>query len=73
MQISSSSLSLSLCLDMRLMQGDELRLKYNGGLRTWEGIGHVIKVPNSKSISTTILMSVCSLVWLMKLWLTVCM
>ncbi len=36
------------CVDMRLMQGDELRLKYSGALRTWEGIGHVIKAPNSK-------------------------
>ena len=35
-------------LDMRLMQGDELQLRYVGGLRSaWEGIGHVIKVPNS--------------------------
>lgn len=33
---------------MRLMQGDELSLKYLGGFRPpWEGIGHVIKVPNS--------------------------
>ena len=36
------------CVDMRLMQGDELRIKYIGSLRPpWEGIGHVIKVPNS--------------------------
>lgn len=35
-------------VDMRLMQGDELRLRYLGGLRQpWEGIGHVTKVPNS--------------------------
>ena len=39
---------ISLSVDMRLMQGDELRLKYVGGLRPqWEGIGHVTKVPNS--------------------------
>lgn len=34
--------------DMRLMQGDELRLRYEGGVRqAWEGIGHVTKVPNT--------------------------
>ena len=34
--------------DMRLMPGDELRLRYVGTLRsTWEGVGHVTKVPNS--------------------------
>ena len=39
---------ISLSVDMRLMQGDELRLKYVGGIRPqWEGIGHVTKVPNS--------------------------
>ena len=33
---------------MRLMQGDELRLKYKGtDRRVWEGIGHVTKVANS--------------------------
>ncbi len=33
---------------MRLMQGDELRLRYKGsGRPTWEGIGHVIKAANS--------------------------
>ena len=36
---------------MRLMQGDELRLKYSGQLRSWEGIGHVIKAPNSELTS----------------------
>ena len=38
-------------VDMRLMQGDELRLKYSGQLRSWEGIGHVIKAPNSELTS----------------------
>ena len=34
--------------DMRLMPGDELRLRYVGQLRpAWEGVGHVSKVPNS--------------------------
>lgn len=37
-----------ICLDMRLMQGDELRLRYKGGKTMFEGIGHVIKVANSK-------------------------
>lgn len=33
---------------MRLMQGDELRLRYNGEMRKpWSGEGHVIKLPNS--------------------------
>jgi regulator of nonsense transcripts 1 len=35
--------------EMRLMPGDELRLRYIGeGHRPWSGVGHVIKVPNSK-------------------------
>ena len=39
---------MDLSVDMRLMQGDELRLKYVGGLcPQWEDIGHVTKVPNS--------------------------
>ena len=29
--------------------GDELRLRYRGELRSsWEDVGHVIKIPNSK-------------------------
>ena len=36
--------------EVRLAVGDELRLKYNGTLhKPWEGDGHVIKIPNSKS------------------------
>lgn len=35
--------------DMRLMAGDELRLRYKAGDRDWSGVGHVIKVPDSKS------------------------
>lgn len=39
--------------EVRLAVGDELRLKYNGELhKPWEGVGHVIKVPNSQSSST---------------------
>jgi regulator of nonsense transcripts 1 len=35
--------------EMRLMTGDELRLRYIGeGHKPWSGVGHVIKVPNSK-------------------------
>lgn len=34
--------------DMRLMQGDEICLRYKGDMAPpWKGIGHVIKVPDS--------------------------
>uniref|UniRef100_T1J7E0 DNA helicase n=1 Tax=Strigamia maritima TaxID=126957 RepID=T1J7E0_STRMM len=34
--------------DMRLMHGDELRLRYLGELhKSWSGVGHVIKIPNN--------------------------
>ncbi|KAF5270389.1 hypothetical protein FQR65_LT05577 [Abscondita terminalis] len=34
--------------DMKLMHGDELRLRYVGELhKTWAGVGHVIKVPDN--------------------------
>ncbi len=34
--------------DLRLMQGDELRLKYNGELhKPWSGVGHIIKLPDN--------------------------
>lgn len=34
--------------EVRLAVGDELRLKYSGELHpAWEGLGHVMKVPNS--------------------------
>ena len=37
--------------EVRLAVGDELRLRYQGELhRAWEGIGHVIKIPNSGPI-----------------------
>lgn len=33
---------------MRLMHGDELRLKYVGELHEpWSGVGHVIKLPDN--------------------------
>ncbi|KAH9820833.1 RNA helicase-domain-containing protein [Melampsora americana] len=36
--------------EVRLAVGDELRLRYAGELqRPWEGLGHVIKVPNNQS------------------------
>ena len=45
-------------IDMKLMQGDELRLQYLGSLRPpWSGIGHVIKVPNSEHVYTSPLCS----------------
>lgn len=35
--------------EVRLAVGDELRLRYQGELhKAWEGIGHVIKIPNSE-------------------------
>jgi regulator of nonsense transcripts 1 len=34
--------------EVRLAVGDELRLRYAGELhKAWEGVGHVIKIPNS--------------------------
>jgi regulator of nonsense transcripts 1 len=34
--------------EVRLAVGDELRLRYGGELhKAWEGVGHVIKIPNS--------------------------
>lgn len=40
--------------DMRLMQGDEICLRYKGDLAPlWKGIGHVIKVPDSILYSVT--------------------
>ena len=36
--------------DLKLMHGDELRLKYNGDRllgKTWSGVGHVIKIPDN--------------------------
>ena len=36
--------------DMRLMHGDELRLRYLGELdKQWSGVGHVIKIPDNYS------------------------
>jgi hypothetical protein len=35
--------------EVRLAVGDELRLRYQGELhKAWDGVGHVIKIPNSK-------------------------
>lgn len=37
--------------EVRLAVGDELRLRYAGELhKAWEGVGHVIKIPNSEFI-----------------------
>jgi regulator of nonsense transcripts 1 len=39
--------------EVRLAAGDELRLRYTGELhKAWEGVGHVIKVPNSPSFTS---------------------
>ncbi|KAI5480920.1 ATP-dependent helicase NAM7 [Pseudohyphozyma bogoriensis] len=36
--------------EVRLAVGDELRLRYNGEMhKAWEGLGHVIKIPNNVS------------------------
>jgi len=36
--------------DMRLMHGDELRLRYLGEMaKPWSGVGHVIKIPDNYS------------------------
>lgn len=33
---------------MKLMHGDELRLRYLGDMhKPWNGVGHVIKIPDS--------------------------
>ena len=38
--------------EVRLAVGDELRLRYQGEIhKPWEGVGHVIKIPNSKFCS----------------------
>lgn len=40
--------------EVRLAVGDELRLRYQGEMhKPWEGVGHVIKIPNSKSCNFT--------------------
>lgn len=39
---------LAAITDMKLMQGDELRLRYLGELhKPWSGVGHVIKIADS--------------------------
>jgi hypothetical protein len=40
--------------EVRLAVGDELRLRYSGEMhKHWEGLGHVIKVPNSELSSSS--------------------
>ena len=35
-------------LEMKIMHGDELRVRYMGELQKhWSGVGHVIKIPDS--------------------------
>lgn len=44
----NSNVKIFVSSDMRLMQGDEICLRYKGDLAPlWKGIGHVIKVPDS--------------------------
>ncbi|KAK7992860.1 hypothetical protein PG988_001654 [Apiospora saccharicola] len=41
--------------DVKLAVGDEMRLKYKGELRPgWEGVGYVIKIPNSQNDEVTL-------------------
>ena len=41
--------------DLKLAVGDEMRLRYKGDLRApWEGVGYVIKIPNSVSDEVTL-------------------
>ncbi|KAL2152617.1 hypothetical protein VTH82DRAFT_5801 [Thermothelomyces myriococcoides] len=41
--------------DVKLAVGDEMRLKYKGDLRPpWEGVGYVIKIPDSQSDEVTL-------------------
>lgn len=50
MKVSNPCITVIHCLflDMRLMHGDELRLRYLGELhKPWSGVGHVIKIPDS--------------------------
>lgn len=43
--------------EVKLAVGDELKLKYTGELAAhWEGVGHVIKVPNSECVGTRLRM-----------------
>jgi regulator of nonsense transcripts 1 len=42
--------------EVRLAVGDELRLRYQGEMhKPWEGVGHVIKIPNSKFCNSSFL------------------
>ena len=58
---NTSRYTYTIGLDMRLMQGDELRLRYVGtstSHQSWSGIGHVTKVPTSKSVAVIVLLPV---------------
>jgi len=45
--------------EVRLAVGDELRLRYAGELhKAWEGVGHVIKIPNSMFSFITLFVSI---------------
>eukprot|EP00960_Hanusia_phi_P060075 764389-Hanusia_phi.AAC.8 len=40
--------------EVRLMPGDELKLKFNDGLKQWSSIGHVIEKPSSEEVALEI-------------------
>lgn len=40
--------------DVKLAVGDEMRLRYNGETKNWEGVGYVIKIPNNQSDEVTL-------------------
>lgn len=47
------SWSVVLSPEMKLMHGDELRIRYMGELhKPWSGVGHVIKIPDSILVNT---------------------
>lgn len=40
--------------DVKLAVGDEMRLRYTGEVKNWEGVGYVIKIPNNQSDDVTL-------------------
>lgn len=49
--------------ELRLMAGDELRMRYAGDTRNqgvWSGVGHVVKVPNNISDEIGIELKICA-------------
>ena len=55
--------------EMKLMHGDELRLRYLGDLhKPWSGVGHVIKIPDSILSVKHFTQEVCHVQLIIKLW-----